>query len=230
LERAETGQFAAEGEDLAEEALLAGVAPVMALLDAEARDEELGDRLRSAGADVHLVAPDALAAVSSLRHPARCVVVVERAALPGLEPGSPAAAVGLRLHGLADPGNVGALIRSAGALGPAHVALGPRCADPLSPRALRASMGAVFRVPLTTLDARVPGRHIALVAGAPAELRDTDLTPPVAFELGSERAGLPEDVLEAADAVAGIPQAPGAESLNVAAAGAIALYELRRRT
>jgi TrmH family RNA methyltransferase len=199
------------------------------LLDADAADDELGDRLRAAGTDVVLVAPEALAAVSSLRHPARCVVVVERAALPALEPEGPAAAVGLRLHGLADPGNVGALIRSAGALGPAHVALGPRCADPVSPRALRASMGAVFRVPLTTLDAEVPGRRVALVAGAPAELRDADLGPPVAFELGAERAGLPPEVLAAADAVAGIPQAAGAESLNVAAAGAIALYELRRR-
>jgi TrmH family RNA methyltransferase len=219
----------AEGEDLAAEALAAGIAPVLALLDAEARDEDLGDRLRSAGTDVVLVAPDALAAASSLRHPARCVVVVEQASLPALDPRSAAAAAGLRLHGLADPGNVGALIRSAGALGPAHVALGPRCADPLSPRALRASMGAVFRVPLTTLEAPLPGRRVALVAGAPDELRDADLTPPVAFELGAERAGLAPEVLEAADVVAGIRQAPGAESLNVAAAGAIALYELRRR-
>jgi TrmH family RNA methyltransferase len=185
--------------------------------------------LRAEGTDVLLVASEALAAVSSLRHPARCVVVVERDALPALEAGSPAAAVGLRLHGLSDPGNVGALIRSAGALGPAHVALGPGCADPLSPRALRASMGAVFRVPLTRLDAPLPGRRVALVAGAPADLRDIDLTQPVAFELGAERDGLPAAVLEAADGVAGIPQAHGAESLNVAAAGAIALYELRRR-
>jgi tRNA G18 (ribose-2'-O)-methylase SpoU len=90
-------------------------------------------------------------------------------------------------------------------------------------------MGAVFRVPLTTLDAEVPGRRVALVAGAPTELQDLDLSPPVAFELGAERAGLPPEVPAAADAVAGIPQAAGAESLNVAAAGAIALYELRRR-
>jgi len=135
--------------------------------------------------------------------------------------------VGLALWRVGDPGNVGTLIRTADALGPAFVALSAGSADPTGPKALRASMGALFRVPIVPFD-EAPGRRVALVAHggvAPAKL---DLSGPTTFVLGAEREGLPEEVLAACDERATIPLAPGAESLNVAVAGAIALYELAR--
>ena len=131
---------------------------------------------------------------------------------------------------MADPGNVGTLVRAADVLGPAHIVLGEGTADPLAPKAVRASMGALFRVPIVRLRDAPPARSIALDARAATALWDSELTPPIAFELGAERAGLPDTIARSADARAAIPLAPGGESLNVAMAGAIALYELRRRS
>ena len=125
-----------------------------------------------------------------------------------------------------DPGNVGTLVRTADAFG-ACVALRDGCADPLSPKALRASAGAIFRVPLVPWDER-PGRCVALGAHGGEPLHHVDLSPPVTFLLGAERAGLPEERIAECDR-ATISLSGDAESLNVAAAGAIALYELSRR-
>src|SRR5262249_36940777 len=104
--------------------------------------------------------------------------------------------------------------------------LSPECADPLGPRALRASAGAIFRVPLSNW-AELPDRKVALVAREGLPLADVPLEPPLAFLLGSERQGLPRELVAKATA-ATIPTPGDAESLNVAAAGAIALYELSR--
>jgi TrmH family RNA methyltransferase len=124
-----------------------------------------------------------------------------------------------------DPGNVGALIRTADAFD-ASVALSRGCGDPTGPKAVRASMGAIFRVPTAAFD-DAPRPRVALVArgGRPlAELEVASAT----FVLGPEREPLPDDVLRDCDAQATIPQAEHADSLNVAAAGAIALYESTR--
>jgi TrmH family RNA methyltransferase len=129
---------------------------------------------------------------------------------------------------VADPGNVGTLIRTADALGPAFVALSPGCADPTGPKALRASMGSLFRVPLAGFD-EAPAPRIALVPRNGRPLAELDLGEHVTFVLGSERAGLPDDVVSSCDEAASIPIAAGAESLNVAVTGALALYERARR-
>jgi RNA methyltransferase, TrmH family len=131
--------------------------------------------------------------------------------------------VGLALWHVADAGNVGTLIRSADALGPAFVALSDGSADPTSPKAVRASMGAVFRVPLIAFD-DARGRRVALVAHGGRPLQEVDLSGPTTFVLGSEREGLPDDELARCDERATVPLARGAESLNVATVGAIALY------
>jgi RNA methyltransferase, TrmH family len=132
----------------------------------------------------------------------------------------------LALWRVSDPGNVGTLLRTADAFG-AGVSLSPECADPVGPRALRASAGAIFRVPLIDWD-DVPERKVALVAHGGERLGDARLDPPLTIYLGSEREGLPEAL--AADCWRATIPTPGeAESLNVAAAGAIALYELARR-
>jgi TrmH family RNA methyltransferase len=136
--------------------------------------------------------------------------------------------IGLALWHVGDPGNVGTLVRAADALGPAFVALSEGCADPTGPKAMRASMGALFRVPIVGFDEPL-GRRVALAARGGKALEEIDLSGPTTFVLGAEREGLPEDVLSGCDERATIPLATEADSLNVAMAGAIALYELRRR-
>jgi TrmH family RNA methyltransferase len=195
--------FAVEGEDLVEAATDAGVEPVELLIAGEN------------------VLPELLGEVSTLGHAPRVVAVFRRSDLPAGDRG-----VALALWRVADPGNVGALLRAADAFG-AAVALSPGCADPVGPRALRASAGAIFRVPLVAWD-DLPERKIALVAHGGASLDDAELAHPLALLLGSEREGLPESLATDCYKVT-IPLPGGAESLNVAAAGAIALYELSRR-
>jgi RNA methyltransferase, TrmH family len=204
-QRARTGLFVCEGEDLVAAAVAAGLEPVELLVAGET------------------VAPELLASVSTLPHPARVIAVFRRADLPGLE-NRPA---GLALWHVSDPGNVGALIRSADAFG-AFVALSAGCADPTGSKALRGSAGGVFRVPLCSFG-EAPGRRIALVAHGGVPTEELDLSGRTTFVLGAEREGLPESVLATCEERATIPLAPGSESLNVATAGAIALYELSRR-
>jgi TrmH family RNA methyltransferase len=132
----------------------------------------------------------------------------------------------LALWHVGDPGNVGTLLRAADAFG-AGVALSDGCADPTGPKALRASMGSVFRVPLSEFD-EPPGRRIALVPSGGTPLPELDSSGDVVLVLGAEREGLPPEVLGRCDEQASIPQPGGGESLNVALAGAIALYELAR--
>ena len=164
------------------------------------------------------VEPALLAEVSTAAHPPRVIGVYRREDLPGAE----SRPVTLELWHVNDPGNVGTLVRSADAFG-AAVTLSAGCADPTGPKALRASAGSIWRVPLVETGA---GRRVALVAHGGAPLAETDLRGEVTFLLGAEREGLPAGV--ARDLEASIPIA-GAESLNVAAAGAIALYEWRRQ-
>jgi len=202
--REELGLFAVEGEDLVEAAAAAGIEPIELLVAGET------------------VEPELLAGVSTLPHPARAVGVYRVADLPR---GSRDTA--LALWRVADPGNVGTLLRAADAFG-ASVALSAGCADPLGPKALRASAGAIFRVPLLAWD-EAPGVVVALVARDGRPLAELDLAGPVTFLLGAEREGLPEDVVAGAAELATIPTPGPAESLNVAVAGAIALYERARR-
>ena len=180
-----------EGEDLVEAALAAGIVPVSAFADAERGVPQLERALTAVGCEVVPVAPDVLAWASSLGHHARIAAVVDAASLPRLISGEQSQ-VGLRLHAVADPGNVGTLVRAADVLGPAHIVLGEGTADPLAPKAVRASMGALFRVPIVRLRDAPPARSIALDARAATALWDSELTPPIAFELGAERAGLPD--------------------------------------
>jgi RNA methyltransferase, TrmH family len=202
--RDKLGLLVAEGEDLVDAAVEAGLEPVELLVAGETVAEEL------------------LAEVSTLAHPPRVIGVFRRDELPR----DSLPEVGFALWRVADPGNVGTLLRTADALGPAFVALSPGCADPTSPKALRASMGALFRVPTCSFD-DAPGRRVALVPRGGVALGELPLDGPTVFVLGAEREGLPDDL--PVDVRASIPQAAGADSLNVATAGAIALYERLRR-
>jgi TrmH family RNA methyltransferase len=193
-----------EGEDLVEAAAAGGIEPVELLVAGENVQAEL------------------LATVSDLPHPARVIAIYRAADL--VRASRP---VTLALWRVGDPGNVGTLIRTADAFG-AGVVLSRGCADPLGPKALRASAGAVFRVPLLAWD-EAPEPRVALVAHGGSAIAETELpAPPLTILLGSEREGLPDDLVT--DCYKVTSPFPGeAESLNVASAGAIALYEIARR-
>ena len=203
--RDKLGLFFVEGEDLVDAATAEPVELLRAGVDV---DERL------------------LAEVSTAAHPPRVIAVYRRSDLPSPEPRP----VTLGLWRLVDPGNVGTLIRTADAFG-AAVELSEGSADPTGPKALRASAGSIWRVPLGRLEASDPvsraSKRVALLAHEGVPLGDVDLaSSPLTFLLGAERAGLPAEV--ARDVDAWIP-ITGVESLNVAAAGAIALYEWRRQ-
>jgi RNA methyltransferase, TrmH family len=201
--REELGLFAVEGEDLVAAASAAGIEPIELLV---------------AGENVE---PELLAAISTLPHPARVVAVYRTAALPSEQRDT-----ALALWRVADPGNIGTLLRAADAFG-AAIALSEGCADPLGSKALRASAGAIFRVPLLAWD-DAPGERVALVAHGGTPLHELDVSGPVTFVLGAERQGLPADLVEQSHKVATIVTSGAAESLNVGVAGAIALYERAR--
>jgi len=161
--------------------------------------------------------------VSTLAHPPRVVAVFRRDGLPrGTRP------LTLALWRVGDPGNVGTLLRAADAFG-AGIALSEGCADPTGPKAVRASMGSLFRVPLGGFE-EPAGKRIALVPAGGVPLPELGLEGEVVLVLGAEREGLPAEVLERCEERASIPQPGAGESLNVAMAGAIAVYELARRT
>jgi TrmH family RNA methyltransferase len=205
--REREGLFVTEGEDLLAAAREAGAEPVELLT---AAGENLG------GTEVE---PAVLAQVSKLGSGTRAIGVWREAWAD--QPLAPC----VYLHGVSDPGNVGTVIRTAGALVGGSVVLGPACADPYGPHAVRASMGAVFAEPLVHggIEA-TPHSRAALVAhgGQPLEALDGVAT----LCLGAEREGLPGEIIEQCDVQVTIPVREGAESLNVAAAAAIALQRI----
>jgi TrmH family RNA methyltransferase len=210
--REREGLFVGEGEDLVAAGLAAGLAPQFVLAAAGSRlPPEWG------GEEVE---PELLAAVSGLGSGTRALAVWPLRWSAG--PVAPC----LYLHGVGDPGNIGAILRSAHALLDAPVALGPDCADPFSPKAVRASMGSVFARPPARADlAATPAPRAALVAHGGGGL--DSLAGAATICLGAEREGLPAEVLAECEVEATIPlRAGGAESLNVAAAAAIAAQRI----
>jgi RNA methyltransferase, TrmH family len=266
-ERERAGRFTAEGEDLILAAQSAGW-PALEGYRVPACDV--------GGAHFTEVTPEALAAVSTLGSGTRAIGVYEQRWID-----APTGPLCVYLHGVRDPGNIGTVLRSALAFGASCVALGPDCADPYGPKAVRASMGAIFAVALARVQAPdaagldaagtlgtarkpgtagemsrtagtpwmagtprmagmpdtapLPGERIALVAGAGEPLAELcarlgDVSGgarSLTLLVGSERFGLPEELVEACEHVAHIPIA--AESLNAAMAATVALYETTTR-
>ncbi len=207
--------FVAEGEDLIAAAARAGWQPE-ALYAAE-----------GSGLEGTPVAPHVLATVSQLGSGTRALGIYGMRWAP-----APVGPVCVALWGVNDPGNVGTVLRSALAFGAGSVALGPGSADPYGPKAVRASMGALFEVPVVRVRdvSELPGHKIALVARQGSDLaiahRDAGLQD-LTLVVGAEREGLPARVVAACDEVAHIPIR--SESLNAGMAATVALYELDRR-
>jgi RNA methyltransferase, TrmH family len=169
-----------------------------------------------AGVDVE---PELLDAVSLLGSGTRVIGVYEQR---WAEPGGD---LSVWLSRVEDPGNVGTIIRSAHALADGPVVLGPGCADPYSPKAVRASMGSIFaRPPARATLAELPGRPLALSAHGERTLDEVEPAPPLVLCLGAERGGLPAELEREAVRID-----VRSESLNVAMAASIALYETARR-
>lgn len=205
--RRRSGRFVAEGEDLLAAADAAGWTPLARF--AAAGSGLPGDEVES----------ELLASISTLGSGTRTLAVYEQRWAPQAQ-GPPCVA----LHGVTDPGNVGTVLRSALAFGAQSVALGLGCADPYGPKAVRASMGAIFAVPVARFETveELPRPVVALAAR-----RGERLSPgPCTLLVGAEREGLPADLLAAADRAAHIPIA--SESLNAAMAATVALYETTR--
>lgn len=221
--RERSGRFVAEGEDLLAAADAAGWEPV--------------ERFCAAGSGLEgvEVEPKLLAGASGLASGTRTLAVYEERWA-----GAAAGPLCVYLHGVSDPGNVGAVLRSAEAFGASSVAIGPGSADPFGPKAVRVSMGALFSVPVARASGgldELPGTKLALVPGAGrplGELFGSQLTPrdqvPTVREttllIGAEREGLPPALVEAADVIAHIRTRT--HSLNAAMAATVALYEVTR--
>jgi TrmH family RNA methyltransferase len=208
-QRDRSGAFVAEGEDLLAAADAAGWPAV--------------ERYVAAGSGLEgvEVEPAVLSKVSALGSGTRALAVYEE------RWAAPVGPLCVYLHGVGDPGNVGAALRAALAFGASSVALGPGCADAFGPRAVRGSMGAIFSVLVARAGGPrdLPGERIALVPRAGDALAGP-AADEVTLLVGAERDGLPEEVVAACDRTVHIPIA--AESLNVAMAVTVALYELTR--
>lgn len=208
-ERDGSGLFVAEGEDLVEAAAAGGWKPEVLLRSGEDVEPELLDRVSALGSGSRVIG------VYSQRF------------------GDPGGEVSVYLHGVGDPGNVGTVVRAAHALSDGPVLLGPGCADPFSQKAVRASMGSLFARPparVASLDELGAVTVLALDASAERTLVEVEVDQPVVVCVGAEREGLPQDVLDRADARAGIPlRAHGPDSLNVAMAATVGLWEVARR-
>lgn len=222
------GLFAGEGEDLLAEALRHDMQPQAVFYDHHERKalaamlDGIDERV-----ELHAVDTPVLASASALGSGSRVICLWEqRWSEPGTESSREA---GVYLHDVSDPGNVGTVIRAAMAFD-AAVALGPRTADPFGPKAVRASMGAVFGVPIVRCEFEqaeaVAGlRKVALVPRSGRPLREASAGA-VLFVLGAEREGLPDRIASSCDEIAHVPMvSAGAESLNVAMTATLCLYE-----
>lgn len=233
--------FLAEGLHLAEEALRSAAALELAVYSARltARPEglELLARLGAAGAELIETSPDVLDRLQDAASPQPLLLVAARAA-PALDAAlATEDALVVVADGLQDPGNLGGLVRTADAAGAAaFVAVGD-AVDPYHPRAVRATMGSIFRLPPVTAAREVLGaqldargfRRIGTAAAAPIAYDRQALTGRVALFFGREGIGLSPELLAQLDATVSIPMRHGVESLSVGAAAAVILFEAARQ-
>ena len=239
----EQGLYIAESEKVIRRALEAGHRP-RSFLMAQRWLTDLGDVVADAeahGTPVFVGDHDVIEALTGFHLHRGALASMQRPALPALDDILGGAQRVFVLEDIVDHTNVGAVFRSAAALGVDAVLVTPRCADPLYRRAIRVSMGTVFQVPWTRIDPwpgrietlRAAGFVVATLALSESAIGLDELAanPPdrLALVLGTEGDGLSHRTIAGADLTVTIPMAGGVDSLNVAAAGAVAAWALRRR-
>jgi RNA methyltransferase, TrmH family len=239
--RERDGTFIAWGVHLAQEALRTGtplrqifITPV---LPESGEGRELLRGLGGTGAPIVRTTSRVLESIAEGSGDQGVLLLCSRAVLAPAALLRPGAALVVALHGVQDPGNVGSIARSALALGVSGLIVLPGCSDPFGSRAVRAGMGAQFSLPIAAAEAGpfldlLGSARLQLVAadrGGPDTPPDVDLSLPTVLLLGSEAAGLPQELLRAARRRVRIPMARGVESLNVHAAAASLLYEAARQ-
>lgn len=233
-ERRKSGLSLVEGPHLLGAFLHAGGSPEHVVVNrAGLEDAEIAALVRASGpAPVTLLSDALFASISAVETPQGVIACVRT---PTPKPAPADARLVLLLEDIQDPGNVGTLLRSAAAAGAGHVLLSHSCAFAWSPKVLRSAMGAHFAVnvvekaDLAAYVAAFRGTSVALAGEAKRSLYDLDLRGPVALLVGNEGAGLSAPLEAAATKTARIPMAPAVESLNAAAAGTVALFEIVRQ-
>jgi len=232
-QRRDEGVFIVEGVRLAEEALAAGWIARLALYtsDLNERAQAVVDSFAAQGAPVEVVAPAVLQAASDTAAPQGVLVVLEAHALPIPEP----LTFALIPDQLRDPGNLGTLLRTAAAAGVQAVFCPPGTVDVFSPKVVRAGMGAHFRLPALSLGwaeivQRCAGLQVYLAAaGEGCRYDQVDFTRPLALLVGGEAEGAGPEARQLSTARVHIPMPGGSESLNVAVAAAVLLFEAARQ-
>jgi TrmH family RNA methyltransferase len=231
--------FVVEGVRLCEEATSAGIVPRLALHTEEIslRGRSLLDRLTAQGVEVAAVAPHVMKAASDTQSPQGLLIVLPLPDEVNLKPHD----FVLVLDGVRDPGNLGTILRTAAAVGVGVTLLASESADPYAPKVLRAAMGAHFKLAIQTLpwkgirafleipvDDVIPRVYLASTRqGTPFD--QADYVHPVALILGGEAAGASKAARETAHTQIQIPMVGEVESLNVAVAAGILLYEVVRQ-
>lgn len=229
-----------DGEHLAGEAVRAQIRIEVAAFSVAAAErlDALRSQLERSGSRVITVSDRVLDGISPVRHPSGVAAIAARPAFTLDQALEGTAPLVLILAGVQDPGNVGAIIRAAEGCGASGVVAADGTADPFGWKALRGAMGSAFRLPVATrhtLDAAIAGaraaglRVVATTAHDGTPLPCCDLRRGCAILLGAEGSGLPNAVVSAADERLVIPMHAPVESLNVAIAAALVLYEASRQ-
>lgn len=234
------GLYIAESEKVIRRAVAAGHHPRSFLMAPRWLDglRDVVDRAERDGIPVYVGEPDVLEALTGFHLHRGALAAMARPALSAVADVLDGARRVMVLEDIVDHTNVGAIVRSCAGLGIDAVLITPRCADPLYRRAIRVSMGTIFQVPWTRIPAWPQGlaeltsagfvtAALALADDA-VDLRDFVATAPekVAFVVGAEGDGLAPATLHAVDTVVTMPMAAGVDSLNVAAAAAVAAWAL----
>lgn len=235
---ARRGLFVAEGRHVVRR-LLASRFRTRSLLVTPSVRAALADLVDASGdLPVYVVDQDVMNGITGFNIHRGCLAVGQRPPAAGVDDVTRNASRVVVLERVSNADNVGGIFRNAAAFGAGAVLLGPSCADPLYRKAIRTSMGASLRVPFATLDdwpgdlSRLRAAGFTLLALTPADgarpIRDAAPGAPgrAALLVGHEGEGLSPEALSAADACVRIPMAAGIDSVNVATAAAIALYEL----
>ena len=233
------GRVLLDGAHLVFDALRAGatIEAVLATRDALDRDVELSSALRASAVPLYEGSAGVLEAASPARSPSGVVAIARWVPADASRLFLPFPALVVGLVDVQDPGNVGAVIRVADALGATGVGVTGRSADPGGWKALRGSMGSAFRLPVARLDlaallaeaSRANAHVAAAVARGGTEPARAPLSRPTLLLFGHEGAGLPDNVLHRADTRVTLPMREGVDSLNVSVAAALVVNEARRQ-